>query len=164
MQACCPPTLCLWPSKVSSFVASLGLATVPTIIVMSVYIFSFDQKLKKKLPVSLYPSSLQELLLLCLFYLIRLISLSIPKQLEVLIILVYWKVIWLEGRVWQATICSLSITYPYRCIRNLDAPIHFILLIMAFLLSQWYSVDATETLWSTELKIFTTCHIIRQVC
>lgn len=90
--------------------------------------------LKKKLPVSLYPSSLQELLLFCLFYLIRLISLSIPKQLEVLIILVYWKVIWLEGRVWQATICSLSITYSYRCIRNLDAPIHFILLIMASLL------------------------------
>lgn len=32
----------------SSFVAFLGLATVPTVIVMSVYSFAFDKKLKKK--------------------------------------------------------------------------------------------------------------------
>lgn len=45
-HAALPP--CAVTVMVFSLVAFLGLATVPTITVMSVYIFVFDQKLTKK--------------------------------------------------------------------------------------------------------------------
>lgn len=53
-------------SIVTSLVPFLGLATVPTVVVMSVYISAFDKNLPEKgfASVLSYPSSVQELFVL----------------------------------------------------------------------------------------------------
>lgn len=53
-------------SIVTSLVPFLGLATVPTVVVMSVYISAFDKNLQEKgfASVLSYPSSVQELFVL----------------------------------------------------------------------------------------------------